>query len=936
MSPKRIITRLGRWLGYKRRINDLDEELQFHLEKEVEQNLAAGMLPDEARRRALIALGGVQQARESVRRVYWIYLWEMLLQDLRYALRMLRKSPAFTLVSILILALGIGMNSAIFSLIDAVLFRALPIQDPQSLVLLRWHAHAPGKSLSVWGSGDCANVDQKVNPSGCLFSLPFFRAAQSQTDVFSNLTAFAGASQIALSGNGPATILNSAELVSGNYFQALGVGAALGRALVPDDDMPSAPPVMMLGYAYWQSAFGGDPGVIGKMVRLNGAPFTIIGVTERGFDALTPARRYDVWLPLSVRSQLVPNSQSPREDQQHFWWLVIVGRIKPGIPRAQAQAAISLLYHNQALHEGKPLFEAAADPGIAIVTAQQGLEGSRGQILQPLYVLLLAVGLVLLIACANVAGLLLARGMARRKEIAVRLTLGARRSRLLFQLLIESLMLSLLGGAAGLFLALWGARALVAAMNYGASGPKLTPHLDAHVLLFTAAAAVLTGIIFGLLPAFRSLRLDLTPALKSGSGGAAARESRNRWYSLGNSLVVAQVALAMVALVAAGLLVHTLKSLRGVELGFEPQNLLLFGIDPTLAGYKDNQADALYGELQQQFASLPGVSSVSYSWCPMLEGCLWTTDFHRHGTPERETADTDYFPVGPGFFKTMGIPMKAGRDFSSADFAIAAAEAAAEKAHKTVPDAPPLPVIVNETFVRRFLSGSDPLGQYIEPSVSDDPSEPRGPGWRVVGVARDAKYNEVRREINPTVYAPSSGVAVFFEVRTAVAPKLLVPTIRDLVNRTDSKLALFRISTQMEQVDVVLKTERMLASLSTLFGVLALTLACVGLYGLLSYEVAQRTREIGIRMAVGARRLNVIQMVIKQALLLALAGAVVGIAASFVASRLLSSVLYGVRAGDPITLASVAALLLLVTLASCYLPARRATRIDPLIALRYE
>lgn len=713
------------------------------------------------------------------------------------------------------------------------------------------------------------------------------------------------------------------------------MGAEVGRTLVPDDDAPSASPVVMLGYAYWQSAFGGDPGVVGRVVRLNGAPFTIVGVTERSFGALTPARRYDVWLPLSVRSQLMPD-WNPRQDQQNSWWLVMVGRIKPGIPTTQAQAAISLLYNNHALHGDKPFFGSADDPRITVVPAQQGLEGSRGQILRPLYVLLLAVGLVLLIACANVAGLLLARGMARRREIAVRLTLGARRSRLLFQLLMESLILSLIGGAAGLVLARWGAQALVAMMNPAGGGPSLTPHLDAHVLLFTAAATLLTGIAFGLLPALRSLRLDLTPALKTGSGGSVAHESRNRWYNPGNSLVVAQVALATVALVAAGLLVHTLRSLKSVDLGFEPQNLLLFGVDPALAGYKDNQADALYRELQQQFASLPGVTSVSYSWCSMLNGWLMTTAFHQRGTPARETAATDYFPVGPAFFKTMRIPMKAGRDFTSADFAISASEVAARKVHKAVLGAAPVPVIVNETFVRRYFSSVDPLGQYIEPSASDDPSEPKDPGWQVVGVVADAKYNNVRREIKPTVYVPASGAAVFFEVRTAAAPKLLIPSVRDLVNRSDSKLALFGISTQTEQVDELLQADRMLARLSSLFGVLALTLACIGLYGLLSYEVAQRTREIGIRMAVGARRLNVIHMIIKRALALALVGAAVGIGASFGASRLLSSLLYGVRPGDPLTLAGVAALLLFVTLASCYLPARRATRVDPLIALRYE
>ena len=936
MSLRKVISRLGKRLRIGHHANDVDEELQFHLEREIEQNVAAGLSPDESRRRALVAFGGVQQTRESMKRLYWSHLWEVMLQDAGYGLRMLRKSPAFTVVSVLILALGIGMNSAIFSLIDSVLFRALPVKDPQNLVLLRWEAHKAPKPHSMSSYGDCHDVYAEVNPSGCIFSLPVLRAAQAQTDVFSGVAGFAGGPQIAISGNGPATVLNRSELVSGNYFQSLGVGAAVGRTLLPDDDRPSAAPAVMLGYGYWQSAFGGDRGVVGRTVRLNGAPFTIVGVVERGFDALTPARRYDVWLPLSSRPLLI-SEQFPIDSREDFWWVVIVGRPKAGISMSQAKAAMSLLYRNHTVYAGKPLFAAGDEPGVTAVSAQDGLEGGRKQILQPLYVLLLGVGLMLLIACANVAGLLLARATARQKEIAVRLTLGARRGRILLQLLTESLLLSFMGGVAGLFLAHWGARAIVALVNKGVDeGPRLTPQLDARVLIFTAAISILTGIIFGLIPAFRSLRFDLTSALKIGSAGSGTGEFRPRWYSLGNSLVVAQVALAMVALVVAGLMVHSLRSLKGVDLGFEPRNLLLFGIDPTLAGYKDRQAEALYQDLQEQFAALPGVTSVSYSWHPLLGGALWVEDFHQHGTPEHETAETDYLPVGPGFFKTMGIPVKAGRDFTQADFAISVAAVEANKARKPAPEVP-VPVIVNETFVRRYLSNLNPLGQYLEAATPEDSTTwPKGPGWQVVGVVRDAKYNQAKREINPTVYAPVGGGEVFFEVRTAGDPELLLASIRNAVNNKDSNLPLIRVSTQLERVEDEIGVERLLAQLSSLFSLLALALSCIGLYGLLSYEVARRTREIGIRMAVGARQHNVIGMVVIRALGLALTGAAIGIGASFGASQLLSSLLYGVHTGDPVTLVGVLILLLVVTLIACYLPARRATRVDPLIALRYE
>ena len=936
MSLKKFFSRSRLGLGHTE--NDLDDEMRFHLEKEIEQNLASGMSATEARRRALVAFGGVQQARESVKRVYWIHWWEILLNDARYGLRMLRKSPAFSVAAVMILALGIGMNSAIFSLIDAVLFRTLPGKDPQNLVLLRWHARGSFKHLSYSDYGDCPrNAEGNQNRSGCSFSSPFFRAAQSRTDLFSDLAGFAGAPRIALSGNGPATILNSAMFVSGNYFQTVGIPAAIGRTLAPADDTPSSSPVLMLSYGYWQNAFGSDANVVGRAVRLNGTSFTIVGVAQHGFEGLTPGNRVDLWMPFAARPSLDPRWK-PSNDGENYWWAVIVGRLRPGVSMQQAQTAASLPFRNQVLNGEKPVLQAQDDPGIFVISAQQGLQGQRKQILEPLYVMLLAVGVILLVACANVAGLLLARASSREKEIAVRLTLGARRGRVLIQLLMESLILALTGGAAGLVLAYWGARGIVAMVvkASGGEGPNISSELDLRVLLFTAAVSILTGIVFGLLPAFRSLRLDLTPALKTGSAGSSAGSSRHRWYSMGNSLVVAQVGLAMIALVVAGLLVRSLTTLKTVELGFQPRNVLLFGMNPTLAGYKNNQIDVLYRDLQEQFAGLPGVTSVSYSWRPLLGGGLWTEGFHAPGTPEHEEADTDYLPVGPGFFKTMGIAMKAGRDFTLQDFQISAAIIAASQMEDAKPSSVPIPILVNETFVHRYFPSVNPVGQHVEDMPSDDPKKPRGAGWEIIGVVQDAKYNQLRREINPTMYAPYSGGDAFFEIRAQGDPTQLVPAVRDILNRRDSNLALFRISTQTERIEAVLVQDRLLAQLASFFGALALLLACTGLYGLLSYEVARRTREIGIRMAVGAQRQNVIGMVVMQAFALALAGAVIGIAASLGVARLLQSMLYGIGASDPLTLAGVASLLLAVVLAACFLPARRATRIDPLVALRYE
>ncbi|HKD45453.1 MAG TPA: ABC transporter permease [Candidatus Angelobacter sp.] len=915
--------------------SDLNDELRFHLEREVELNLARGMSAEEARRRALIVFGGVQQTRENVREV-GLFRWAgIMAQDLRYAWRMLRKAPGFTVVAVLTLTLGIGMNTAIFSLIDAVLFRALPANQPEELVVLKWHARHRAKMVSNRSYGDCAARHGEENPSGCSFSMPFFNLLRSQ-DLFSGQASFAGIRQLNLSGNGAATVINNGQFVSGNFFELLGIKPWLGRTLEPADDRPTAAPVVMLGYAYWQGAFGGSPEVVGRIVRLNGHLFTIVGVAEPRFTGLTSGERYDVWLPLSTE-RLVSTRWNPEEEKSALWWLVIVGRLKPGVSAEQAQAALTLLYQNETIHGEKPYFAATDAPGIELVSARRGLEGGRKGVLQPLYLLMLAVALVLMIACANIAGLLLARATGRSKEIAVRLTLGASRGRLVLQLMMESLLLSATGGLLGLILARWGARGLMAISVRDKVGPMAyTPHLDLRVLAFTAAAATLTGVIFGLVPALRSLSVDIAPALKAGSGASDADFPRARWSSMGNLLVVGQVSLAIVALVIAGLLVRTLRNLKSVDLGFDSSHLLVFHLDPTLAGYKEGpQVDAMFRDLQERFSSLPGVTAVTYSWTSLVNGWEWDTDLHLPGTPENESANTHYMPVGPKFFGAMRIPFKAGRDFSAADFTAAAIVAARPLDRKPDPKGPPVAVVVNEAFVRRYFPHTNPLGQHLDERKPDDPSLPRGPGWDIIGVAGNARYEGLRGDISPTMYAASSGNG-YFSVRTFGDPLTIVPAIRALISRKDTNLAMYRIATEEQQINRELFNERLVASLSSFFGFMALALACTGIYGLLAYEVTRRTREIGIRMAVGAQQRDVVRMVVRQGLLVAAAGAVIGAIASFAAKGVLETVLYKVSPGDPITLAAVATLLLAVALGACYFPARRATRVDPLVALRYE
>jgi len=910
-----------------RQEQEAQEELHFHVEKETEKNIAAGMPPDEARRQALIAFGGLSQTRESLREVHRGRFFDAVLQDARYGLRMLRKAPGFTAIAVLTLALGIGANTAIFSLIDAVIFRSLPVAEPESLLVFQWHARSQPQNHSHHSFGDCDDVLRDANPHGCSLPLPFFKQIHDESGVFEHVAAFASGGQLDLSGNGPAKMVRG-EYISGDYFPTLGIRAHLGRLLAPADDAPDAPAVAVLNYGFWQSDFGGSPSAVGKTIRLNGTPVLIIGVAEPRFAALTISNKYDLWIPMAQRPALIPRWNAKR-DGMDSWWLIMIGRVKPGVAPGHAQAAVSLLFHNDVLKDGK-MFKPESEPGITLVPASQVLGGSQIRTLRPLYVMMLCVAVVLLIACANVAGLMLARSAVRQREIAVRLALGARRGRIILQLLTESLMLALAGGALGLLVAVLGAKGLMLMVSAGTGPALFSPHLDWRVLSFSAALSLLTGIVFGLAPALRGSDISLTSSLKTTSDGIAP-QGRTHRVTTGGVLVAAQMALAILVLVTAGLLVRTLSNLKNLDPGFDTRSLLLFGIDPTLAGYKGPQIDNLYNGLQEKFSALPGVSSVTYSKAPLLYGSLSTTDFHKPGTPKdsKDSVDSDLLPVGPHFFSTLHIPFLAGHDFTSVDFATSAANDG-EK-----PSLVPTPVVANQAFVEAYYPGQNPLGQVFGQNGPDE-SGRKEPGYVIMGVVGNAKYNSLRREIHPTFYFPNTGGNAYFEMRTAGDPLALVPAIKNIVNHENQDLALFRVSTQQRAIDLQTFNERIIAQLSSFFGLLALVLACLGLYGLLSYEVTRRTREIGIRMAVGARTQNVIRLVLAKALGLIIAGAVVGTAAALGVTRFLTSVLYGVNAGDPLTLGAVAALLTVVALAACYIPARRATRVDPLVALRYE
>jgi predicted permease len=997
----------------KRMLDDLDQDIREHIEMETRDNIERGMSPEEARYAALRKFGNVTHVKEDTRAV-WRFLWlEQLWQDIRYGLRTLAKSPGLAAVAILTLALGIGANTAIFSLIDAVMLRSLPVENPSELVLMKWGARTPPDTHGYMSAGDCISSFGlgARNPSGCSFSEPMFREI-AQANVFSGAAAFANAGRMNLTGNGPAMVVNG-QLVSGDFFRTMGLNPALGRLLDTSDDTPSAAPVAVLNYGYWQSAFGGSRDIVGRTIELNGVAFTIIGVAEQRFTGIAPGSDYDVWLPLSDGERIStsgPFRWQNRQADAAFWWLTIMGRLKPGTSLAQAQAVASSLFRNEMLHGAVPIFhggeaaggpalrpgapaggntmfrreianvgtptpggtptsvpppasaagrvtmaaphgaapagsphpsevasapatlsEADNNPEITLLPAQTGLTGSRTQYSDPLYVLMLVVGIILLIACANVAGLMLARAAARQKEMAVRLALGAGRARVVRQLLTESVMLSVLGGALGILFAYWGAHAILSFVSSNQARPLgFATGVDLRVLGFTAAVSLLTGILFGIAPTFRSARVDLTPTLKEGEGSSTrSGHAGGKWFSIGNALVVAQVALAIVVLVGAGLLVRTLANLRNIDVGFDAHNILIFGINPELVGYKGAQVDSFYRDLQGRLAETPGVKSASYSMLPLLNNGLMVMSFHWPGTPEDQNSDADTLGVGPNFFETLHIPFLRGRGFNASDFALSASNGG------ETPTSAPTPVIVNQAFVEKYLAKENPLGKRFGESPADA-NGPARPGYEIVGVVRDAKYNSLRREIQAMMYTPQSAGGASFELRTAADPQAILPAIREVVAQVNTNLPLFDVKTESQQIDRLLFQERLVARLSGFFGLLALLLASVGLYGLLSYEVSRRTREIGIRVALGAQAGSVLKLVLRQGIVLVVVGAAVGIGVALGVTRYLSSMLYDVHANDPLTIIAVAVLLTLVALAACYIPARRATRVDPLVALRYE
>ena len=863
---------------------------------------------------------------------------QTLLQDLRYGVRMLLKQKSVTVIAVLSLALGIGANTALFSIVDAMLLKMLPVKEPERLVLFR--SMAP-REFSVGSYNGNSNTDP-VTGQRRMTSFPYqsYQRMREQDSALSDLFAFGGVG-LNVSADGQADVA-SGQAVSGNYYTGLGVQALLGRVLTDDDDKASANAVAVISYRYWQQRFGGSEAVIGKQINLNNIAFTIIGVTPPGFDGTMQAgSTQDVTIPLAWEPQLYPDRERSNMHGAGTWWLLLMGRLKPGATAEQARAQLENAFHQSVVeHRTARQAQAQATGGNAINTLDskfyprlfldpggQGEMNTRQYYAPSLYLLLGVVGMVLLIACANVANLLLSRASARQKEISVRLALGASRGRLIRQLLTESVLLSLVGGALGVVFALWIKDGLLAVGDWG---PKaLEPKLDWRVLGFTMALSLLTGIIFGLAPAWRATRVDLTPTLKdSGRGSSAATRSL-----LSRGLVVLQVALSLLLLVGAGLFVRTLLNLQQVEPGFNAKNLLLFNIQPGLIGYKDEKLSQLYERITERLGAVPGVQTVTFSRMALLaQGSSSRGVFLRDAlnTPPdsegriKSSGEGYIHQVRENFLEAMEIPLLAGRTLKPSDDANA-----------------PRVAVVNETFAKKYFPNENPVGKRF----TFDPKKPDE--VEIIGLAKDAKYTRQRDEIPPTAYVSwrqeLRGMSfATMEVRTAGDPNNMIAAVRQAMREVEANLPLVNVRTQIEQADTTLRMERLFAKLVTLFGLLAQQLASIGLFGVLAYAVSQRTHEIGIRMALGASQSDVLKMIIKQGMVLSVIGIVLGLAGAYVLTKYLESwmqlskMLYGIQPSDPMTYGVMAVLLTVVALIACYVPARRATKVDPMIALRCE
>ncbi len=829
---------------------------------------------------------------------------------LKFAFRTLFKTPFVTAVAIISLALGIGANAAIFSIFEQMLLRPLPVREPDQLVNLAAPGPKPG-SQSCNQAGDCEQV----------FSYPMFRDLEREQTVFTGIAAhYAFGVNLAYRNQ---TLNGDGMHVSGSYFPVLGIQPHIGRLLGPaDDENISAHFVAVLSHDYWETQLGGDPGVVGQTITVNGKGMTIVGVAPPGFEGTTLGSRPSVFVPISMRTEMNRNFQG--FENRRSYWIYLFARLKPGVTIEQARAGLNAIYRPIINDVEVPLQQGISEQRLAqfktrevtIEPGQRGQSSTHAEARMPLILLFAITGIVLLIACANIANLLLARGANRAMEMAVRLSLGAQRWQIVRQLLVESCVLALLGGALSLVVAKW-TLSLIGSILPPEAASTIGSDLRPQVIAFAGALSIATGLIFGMFPALHSTRSDLITILRANTGQLSGARSAARFR---NSLVTVQIALSMALLVSAGLFIKSLMNVSRVELGIRTENVVTFAISPELNGYEPARSQALFARVEEEIAAIPGVTGVSAALIPLLSGSNWGSDVGVEGFKREPDTDANarFNMLGPGYLKTLGIPLISGREFEASDIVGA-----------------PKVAIVNEAFAKKFNLGREAVGKRIGTGRNSEQLD-----MMIVGLARDAKYSEVKADVPPQFFTPyrqdtTIGRMTFY-ARTQLDPSPLVRNVTTVIARLDPNLPVENLKTLPQQVRDNIFLDRMISSLSAAFAVLATLLAAVGLYGVLAYTVAQRTREIGVRMALGADAGRVRGMVLRQVGLMTLIGGVIGIAGALALGKAAGSLLFGLEGNDPVVVVMAATGLALVAFIAGYIPALRASRVNPMQALRYE
>jgi predicted permease len=913
-----LLRRLAARLQRDRLDDELRDEIRQHLELRRQQLIDDGMDPREAAYEARRLFGNATVIREETRDM-WSFQWvESLLQDTRFGARLLRRTPVFTVSAVASLAIGIGAAAAVFSLADGLLFRALPVRAPQDLVLFRWISgpEMPLESLNGYGS------QTETGSSSTSFSHAAFDAMRTtlagQADVF----AFADLYRTSLSIDGQADMA-FAQVVSGNYFAALGISPAAGRLLQPDDDRADAPAAAVISHEFWQRRLGGAHDAIGRTLTLNGVSFTIAGVLPRGFTGtMQVGQPCDVMVPMATYRAVTRGDEDPLNP--NFWWVLMMARLQPGVSADELRPAADLLL-KQTVAAAMPDFPADKLPRMSVEPGLRGQTEDRTQMLEPLQIMAAVVVVVLLVACANVANLLLARGRARAREVAVRAAIGAPRHRIVRQLLTEGLLLGLLASAAGLLLAQWFSSALLPALAPNSEDMTVRYALDGRIMAFTCALGMACSLLFALFPALRSTDARLGPALQEGGRGTVGARQR---FGAGGLLVISQVALSVLLLTAAALLAWSAQRLQNVDPGFDPANLLTLSVDATLSGYEDQQARSFVAQALAELRAVPGVVGASVTSHRLIANSSSSGITLPEGAPPvdpdsteaRELSRTNRtwrLAVDEAFFQTFRIPLLRGRTFPP-----------------TVDPDGPAVAVVNEALAEQLFGTSDVVGRRFVGSLraGAKPVE-------IIGIAADAHYTSLRSTPPPTAYFPYQQAAAgraTFAIRTAGEPLAMAATVRAAIRRVDPSLPVFNLRTQADQIRRSLAQERLFANLALLLGAVTLALAGIGLYGLLAYAVTRRTPEIGVRIALGAERRQVRWMILRQSLVLVTLGLLVGIPAAAASARFIESLLFGLSPSDPRAIAAAATVLVAVALVAAYVPARRAARINPLTALRLD